>query len=299
LTQADADIAFAPRRNTGRQYRFVADMADPRAPAPRIRLLLVFAFLLFAAVLGGAVARMLPIGEDATAPPLPALSGRSADLPALVRKVAPAVVNIAVLQPSPAEQNPLFRDPFFRQYFGVPDSALQPVISAGSGVIVDAARGLVVTNFHVVENARVVEVGLKDGRHVAADPVALAPALDIAVLRIGARGLTALPLGDSGKLAVGETVVAIGNPFGLGQTVTAGIVSATNRPLGQDDPRRFIQTDAPINPGNSGGPLIAPDGQVIGINSALFTPNEGEGSVGIGFAIPSNVVRRVVAKAEK
>ena len=244
---------------------------------------------------------MLPIGEDATDPatPLPAFSGTPADLPALVRKVAPAVVNIAVLQPSPAEQNPLFRDPFFRQYFGVPDSALQPVIAAGSGVIVDAARGLVVTNFHVVRNARVVEVGLKDGRHVAAGPVALAPELDIAVLRIGARGLTALPLGDSAKLAVGESVVAIGNPFGLGQTVTAGIVSATNRPLGQDDPRRFIQTDAPINPGNSGGPLITPDGEVIGINSALFTPNEGEGSVGIGFAIPSNVVRQVVAKADK
>jgi serine protease DegQ len=279
--------------------RFVPDMADPRAPAPRIPLVLLFAFLLSAAIVGGVVARMLPIGEaGSAATPLP-LSTKAVDLPALVRTVAPAVVNIAVLQPSPAEQNPLFRDPFFRQYFGVPDSALQPVIAAGSGVIVDAARGLVITNFHVVRNARVVEVGLKDGRHVAADPVALAPDLDIAVLRISARGLTALPLGDSAKLAVGQSVVAIGNPFGLGQTVTAGIVSATNRPLGQDDPRRFIQTDAPINPGNSGGPLITPDGEVIGINSALFTPNEGEGSVGIGFAIPSNVVRGVVAKAEK
>jgi S1-C subfamily serine protease len=274
-------------------------MADPRAPAPRVPFLLLFALLVVAAIVGGVVARMLPFGQGTAATPLPAFSGKSADLPALVRKVAPAVVNIAVLQPSPAEQNPLFRDPFFRQYFGVPDSALQPVIAAGSGVIVDAARGLVITNFHVVQNARVVEVGLKDGRHVAADPVALAPDLDIAVLRISARGLTALPLGDSSKLAVGESVVAIGNPFGLGQTVTAGIVSATNRPLGQDDPRRFIQTDAPINPGNSGGPLITPDGEVIGINSALFSPNEGEGSVGIGFAIPSNVVRGVVAKAEK
>lgn len=244
---------------------------------------------------------MLPIGEEATAPAtsFPALSGKSADLPALVRNAAPAVVNIAVLQPSPAEQNPLLRDPFFRQYLGVSDSALEPVIAAGSGVIVDAARGLVVTNFHVVRNARVVEVGLKDGRHVAADPVALAPNLDLAVLRIRAKGLRALPLGDSGKLAVGDTVVAIGNPFGLGQTVTAGIVSATNRPLGPDDPRRFIQTDAPINPGNSGGPLIGLDGKVAGINSALFSPSEGEGSVGIGFAIPANVVRGVVAKAEK
>jgi S1-C subfamily serine protease len=276
-------------------------MADPRAPAPRIPFLLLFVLLLVAAFLGGVAARLLPIGGEATgsASPLPALSGSSASLPALVRKAAPAVVNIAVLQSSPAEQNPLFRDPFFRQYFGVPDAALQPVISAGSGVIVDAARGLVVTNFHVVENARAVEVGLKDGRHVAADPVALAPNLDLAVLRIAARNLSALSLGDSGKLAVGDTVVAIGNPFGLGQTVTAGIVSATNRPLGPDDPRRFIQTDAPINPGNSGGPLIGLDGKVIGINSALFTPNQGEGSVGIGFAIPADVVRRVVARAQK
>ena len=275
-------------------------MADPRVPTPRIPFLLLFVFLLVAAAIGGVVARLLPINTEAgPETPLPVLSGSSADLPALVRKAAPAVVNIAVLQPSPAEQNPLFRNPFFRQYFGVSDSALQPVISAGSGVIVDAARGLVVTNFHVVENARVVEVGLKDGRHVAADPVALAPDVDIAVLRIGARGLTALPLGDSGKLAVGQTVVAIGNPFGLGQTVTAGIVSATDRPLGQDDFRRFVQTDAPINPGNSGGPLIALDGKVIGINSALFSPNQGQGNVGIGFAIPANVVRGVVAKAEK
>ncbi|HZC37348.1 MAG TPA: trypsin-like peptidase domain-containing protein [Sphingomicrobium sp.] len=262
----------------------------------------MFALLLLAALIGGAVARLLPIsGRDGTEPsaPLPALSGSAANLPALVRKAAPAVVNIAVLQPSPAEQNPLLRDPFFRQYFGVSDVALQPVISAGSGVIVDAARGLVVTNFHVVRNARAIEVGLKDGRHVAAYPVALAPNLDLAVLRISAKGLSALQLGDSGKLVVGDTVVAIGNPFGLGQTVTAGIVSATNRPLGPDDPRRFIQTDAPINPGNSGGPLIGLDGKIAGINSALFSPSEGQGSVGIGFAIPANIVRGVVAKAEK
>jgi S1-C subfamily serine protease len=231
---------------------------------------------------------------------LPELSGRSADLPNLVRKTAPAVVNIAVLQPSPLAQNPLLRDPFFRQYFGVPDSALQPAVSAGSGVIVDAGRGLVVTNFHVVQNAQAVEVGLKDGRKFSAEPVALAPDLDLAVLRIGAKNLPTLPLGDSSKLAVGDTVVAIGNPFGLGQTVTAGIVSATDRPLGQDDSRRFIQTDAPINPGNSGGPLIDTKGQVIGIASALLSPSQqNQGNIGIGFAIPSNVVKQVVARAER
>jgi S1-C subfamily serine protease len=279
-------------------------MTEPRGVSPSrpFPLLLLVLFLLIAAVIGGAVARLLPIGPsagDESGTVLPAVPGNSANLPDLVRRTAPAVVNIAVLQPSPAEQNPLLRDPFFRQYFGVPDSALQPAISAGSGVIVDAGRGLVVTNFHVVQNARAVEVGLKDGRHVPADPVALAPELDVAVLRIAADNLKALPLGDSKKLAVGATVVAIGNPFGLGQTVTAGIVSATNRPLGPNDPRRFIQTDAPINPGNSGGPLIDTHGAVIGINSALFSPNQGQGNVGIGFAIPSDVVKSVVAKAER
>jgi S1-C subfamily serine protease len=277
-------------------------MADPRPGAPRLPFLVIFLFLLIAAVLGGIVARLLPVGDDASSRSnaLPELSGASANLPSLVRKTAPAVVNIAVLQPSPLAQNPLLRDPFFRQYFGVPDSALQPAVSAGSGVIVDARRGLVVTNFHVVQNAQAVEVGLKDGRHLAADPVALAPNLDLAVLRIDARNLPTLPLGDSSKLAVGDTVVAIGNPFGLGQTVTAGIVSATDRPLGQDDSRRFIQTDAPINPGNSGGPLIDTRGEVIGIASALLSPSQtNQGNIGIGFAIPSNVVKQVVARAER
>jgi S1-C subfamily serine protease len=238
--------------------------------------------------------------QSEAAPAAPGLVTGSSDLPSLVKRTAPAVVNIAVLQPSPAEQNPLLRDPFFRQYFGVPDSALQPAIAAGSGVIVDASRGLVVTNFHVIENARVVEVGLKDGRHFPADPVALAPNLDLAILHIDARNLHALTLADSGKLEVGQPVVAIGNPFGLGQTVTAGIVSATDRALTEGDDRRFIQTDAPINPGNSGGPLIDSAGRVIGINSALFSPDpRAQGSVGIGFAIPSNTVRGVLQQAER
>jgi S1-C subfamily serine protease len=274
-------------------------MADSRSGAQRLPFLTIFIFLLIAAVLGGLVARMLPVPANAPAS-LPELSGQSANLPALVKRTAPAVVNIAVLQPSPLAQNPLLRDPFFRQYFGVPDSALQPAVSAGSGVIVDAGRGLVVTNFHVVQNAQAVEVGLKDGRKLSAEPVALAPELDLAVLRIGAKNLPTLPFGDSSKLAVGDTVVAIGNPFGLGQTVTAGIVSATDRPLGQDDSRRFIQTDAPINPGNSGGPLIDTKGDVIGIASALLSPSQqNQGNIGIGFAIPSNVVKQVVARAER
>ena len=212
------------------------------------------------------------------------------------------MVNIAVLQPSPAEQNPLLRDPFFRRYFGVPDAALQPAIAAGSGVIVDSRRGFVITNFHVVRNAQAIQVILKDGRKLDAQPLGAAPDLDLAVLTIRANNLPSLPLGDSRKLEVGDYVVAIGNPFGLGQTVTSGIVSAIDRPLGQGDARRFIQTDAPINPGNSGGALINLDGELIGINSALFSPSTSEssaGNIGIGFAIPSNVVKQVLAQAQR
>jgi S1-C subfamily serine protease len=276
-------------------------MAEPRS-APRIPVLLLFLFLLVAAVIGGIVARMLPIASAEPEAPRVLAGPAEESLSPLVRKTAPAVVNIATLQPSPAEQNPLLQDPFFRRYFGIPDAALQPAIAAGSGVIVDGQRGLVITNFHVVRNAEAVEVGLKDGRKLAADPVVLAPELDIAILKIDAKNLPTLPIGDSSKLEVGDYVVAIGNPFGLGQTVTSGIISATNRPLGRGDSRRFLQTDAPINPGNSGGPLIDLDGRVVGINSALFSPSQSEagaGSVGIGFAIPSNDVKKVLAVAER
>jgi len=277
-------------------------MDNRRATGPRISTPLLFACLLVAAVIGGLVARMLPAGTSAASAPRVLAGPAEESLSPLVRKTAPAVVNIATVQPSPAEQNPLMQDPFFRRYFGIPDAAIQPTIAAGSGVIVDGARGLVITNFHVVRNARAVQVGLKDGRQLPADPVAFAPELDLAVLRIGAKDLPSLELGDSSKLEVGDYVVAIGNPFGLGQTVTSGIVSATNRPIAQGDARRFIQTDAPINPGNSGGALIDLKGHVIGINSALFSPSRdesGAGNVGIGFAIPSNDVRKVLAQAER
>jgi serine protease DegQ len=278
-------------------------MAAPNpASAPRIPFLLLFLLLVVAAVIGGAVSRLLPVGSATGEAPRTLAAPADDSLAPLVRKTAPAVVNVAVLQPSPAEQNPLLQDPFFRRYFGVPDSALQPAVSAGSGVIVDGKRGFVITNFHVVRNASAVEVGLKDGRHLPAVPVALAPDLDLAVLQIDARDLPALELGDSSKLAVGDYVMAIGNPFNLGQTVTSGIVSATDRPLVAGDARRFVQTDAPINPGNSGGPLIDLHGRIVGINSALFSPSRnqaGAGNVGIGFAIPSNDVKRVLAKAEQ
>ena len=259
-------------------------------------LLLVFV----AALAGVLVGRYLPIQGIELDRPLGGTGGTPSlelTLAPLVRRTAPAVVNIAVLQPSPALQNPLLRDPFFRRYMGVPDSALQPAISAGSGVIVDAERGLVVTNFHVIQNATAAEIGLRDGRHFPAKLIAVAPDVDLAVLQVDGRNLPTLPLADNSRLNVGDYVVAIGNPFGLGQTVTAGIISATNRGIGENDSRRFIQTDAPINPGNSGGPLINSRGEIVGINSALISPSGG--NVGIGFAIPANVVQKVVEQARR
>jgi S1-C subfamily serine protease len=277
-------------------------MVEPRRPSRGLSLAGILLLLLIAAIAGGAVARLLPIGSGQAGEPRTLAVPSEDSLSPLVKKTAPAVVNIATLQPSPVEQNPLLQDPFYRRYMGIPDAALQPAISAGSGVIVDGAKGLVITNFHVVRNAQAVEVGLKDGRRLPADPVVLAPALDLAVLHIDARNLPALKLGDSSRLEVGDYVVAIGNPFNLGQTVTNGIISALDRPLGQNDSRRFVQTDAPINPGNSGGPLIDLHGDVVGINSALFSPSQNEagaGNVGIGFAIPSNDVKRIVSQAEQ
>jgi S1-C subfamily serine protease len=279
-----------------RGFGYFNRMAEPRRRSPALSLLPLVIALLIAAIIGGIVARLLPVGAGSTQSPALVAAPNDVSLAPLIKKTAPAVVTIAVLQPSPAQQNPLLQDPFFRRYFGVPDAAaLQPTVAAGSGVIVDGKRGLVITNFHVVQKAQAVEVGLKDGRKVAAQPVALAPKLDLAVLRIDAKDLPQLELGDSDKLDVGDYVDAIGNPFRLGQPVPSGIVSATSRPLVANDPRRFIQTDAPINPGNSGGPLIDLDGRIVGINSALFSPNGGEGNVGIGFAIPSNVVKKLLS----
>lgn len=207
----------------------------------------------------------------------------------LVRQVSPAVVNIAVLQASPHLQNPLLRDPYYRLFMGVPDEALAPRVSAGSGFIVDAAHGLVVTNHHVIANARAIAVGIGD-RRLEAELIGSDPRTDLAVLRIAARGLRHLPLAEARPTQVGDYVVAIGNPFQVGQTVTSGIVSAIRTSL--DGRYRYVQTDAPINPGNSGGPLINMRGEVIGVNSAIITP--GDGNVGIGLAVPADVTRTVV-----
>jgi S1-C subfamily serine protease len=227
----------------------------------------------------------LPSPIPTSAVPLSRLS-----LSPLVQRAAPAVVNIAVLQPSPLEQNPLLRDPYFRYFFRVPNEALGPRLSAGSGVIVDADRGLVLTNHHVVEDARGIEVTAGE-RRLPARLLGSDPATDIALLQVRSGGLKELPLGNSDELKVGDYVVAIGNPFQIGQTVTAGIVSAIGRGR-RGGAATYVQTDAPINPGNSGGPLISMRGEVIGINSAIIGP--GEGNVGIGLAVPANTARAVM-----
>ncbi|WP_245986504.1 trypsin-like peptidase domain-containing protein [Azospirillum thermophilum] len=213
----------------------------------------------------------------------------------MLEAVTPAVVNISVLSRAPQAENPLLRDPFFRRFFNLPDEMPQgrPQVSAGSGVIVDAANGYVITNNHVVENAQEIAVTLKDRRRLRAKLIGRDAATDIALLKIEAKGLTALPLGDSDRLKVGDFVVAIGNPFGLGQTVTSGIISALGRSgLKVEGYEDFIQTDASINPGNSGGALVNFNGELIGINTAIIGP--AGGSVGIGFAVPVSIVRSVM-----
>jgi serine protease DegQ len=207
----------------------------------------------------------------------------------------PSVVSISVVQNAPREQNPLMRDPTFRRFFGQQDGTRRPALAAGSGVIVDPGKGYVLTNAHVVANAQKIRVTLSDRRSFDATLVGADRISDIAVLRIPAERLTALPLDDTDSLRVGDYVVAIGNPFGIGQTVTAGIVSGLSRSgLGNGRLENFIQTDAPINPGNSGGALIDLRGRLVGINSAIIGPSGG--NVGIGFAVPTSIAGAVMSQ---
>ncbi len=217
----------------------------------------------------------------------------------VVKKSAPSVVNVYGARIERRPQNPFMDDPFFRRFFGdsgfgVPREQVQR--SLGSGVIVDA-DGLVVTNNHVIDGMSEVKVALADKREFEATILLRDPRTDLAVLKIKAKDLSSLDLADSDKVEIGDLALAIGNPFGVGQTVTQGIISALARTqVGVGDAQSFIQTDAAINPGNSGGALVDMQGRLVGINTAIFSRSGG--SVGIGFAIPSSMVRVVVASAK-
>ena len=241
------------------------------------------AFALCAAIVQSTFAALPPIDSSGKAVP---------SIAPLLKQISPAVVNIATVG-TQTVQNPLLNDPFFRHFFQLPPGAetqKRRTQSAGSGVIIDAANGTVLTNYHVVDGANEINVGLQDGRTLKAKLVGSDPEVDIAVLKVEPTRLTALKLGDSETTEVGDFVVAIGNPFGLGQTVTTGVVSALGRKgLGIEGYENFIQTDASINPGNSGGALVNLNGELIGINTAIIAP--GGGNIGIGFAIPVKMAK--------
>src|SRR6202045_3128024 len=261
-----------------------------------LRLRLAAATLAAAAIAGSAGI----VSEPANAA-LPAIAD-AAPMPSLapmVKRVSAAVVNIATrgtIKEEPGQRNPLLDDPFFRRFFDVPPDSKpheRQFQSAGSGVIVDAKNGYIITNHHVVENASEITITLLDNRSFSAKVVGSDEGADIAVLQAKQPNLIAMALGDSTRLEVGDYVVAIGNPFGLQHTVTAGIVSALGRtginPDGYED---FIQTDASINPGNSGGALVNLRGELVGVNSAILSRSGG--NIGIGFAIPVNMVKGVM-----
>jgi len=226
---------------------------------------------------------------DSQGQPLPTLAP-------MLEKTVPGVVNVFSRTTVTVRQNPLLADPFFRRFFNVPNQPQQRTQqSLGSGVVVDAKNGYIITNHHVIDGADEISVNLSDGRTMKAKLIGSDPETDIAVLQIKADNLAALPMSDSEKLRVGDFLVAIGNPFGLGQTVTSGIVSALGRSgLGIEGYEDFIQTDASINPGNSGGALVNLNGELVGINTAILSKSGG--NVGIGFAIPINMVREVMGQ---
>ncbi|MGZ8226320.1 MAG: DegQ family serine endoprotease [Methylococcaceae bacterium] len=211
----------------------------------------------------------------------------------MLERSMPAVVNISTTTNIQINQNPLLQDPFFRQFYNLPNQpSQQQKNSLGSGVIIDSRQGLVLTNNHVIDKADKIMVTLTDGRQLNAELIGTDPEADVAIIQIPANNLTELPIADSNELKVGDFVVAIGNPFGLGQTVTSGIISALGRSgLGIEGYEDFIQTDASINPGNSGGALVNLRGHFIGMNTAILAPTGG--NVGIGFAIPANMIMTI------
>jgi len=213
----------------------------------------------------------------------------------MIEKISPAVVNISVSGSVTEAGNPLANDEFFKRFFdfNTPQERKHEVEAAGSGVIVDAAKGYILTNHHVIENADKITVTLLDNRSLSAKVIGSDKGSDLAVVKVEASGLTSMPLGDSSKLRVGDYVVAIGNPFGFSHTVTSGIVSALGRSgINRDAYEDFIQTDASINPGNSGGALANLNGELVGINSAIISRSGG--NIGIGFAIPMNMARSIM-----
>jgi serine protease DegQ len=231
--------------------------------------------------------------ELTQAPPASAGTARLASYSDAVRRAMPAVVNIFTSKEVKGPQHPFLNDPLFRHFFGDRfDAEVQPASSLGSGVIV-SPKGYILTNHHVVEAADEIEVALADGKKLKARLVGSDPETDLAVLQVGNGSLPAITFGDADGLRVGDVVLAIGNPFGVGQTVTMGIVSALGRnQLGINTFENFIQTDAAINPGNSGGALIDASGNLIGINTAIYSRSGG--SLGIGFAIPTSSAKQVM-----
>jgi len=246
----------------------------------------------------GLIALSFPIGVQADVPQ--SQTEIKLTFAPLVKKTVPSVVNVYAARKVPA-RSPFQGDPFFDQFFGrsMPDRPTRKQSSLGSGVIVDTS-GLIVTNYHVIRDADEIKVALSDGREFESTVMLKDEATDIAVLKITPKGapFSVLSLGDSDSVEVGDLVLAVGNPFGVGQTVTSGIVSAQARTrVGISDFDFFIQTDAAINPGNSGGALIDMKGELIGINTAIYSRSGG--SVGIGFAIPANLVKAVIAAVKR
>jgi Do/DeqQ family serine protease len=261
-------------------------------PASSLRTALrptLISLSLIAAIAAGAGlvaghAGTIPLAVDGQA--LPSLAP-------MLERVTPAVVNINS-KTRVKVRNPMMDDPFFRQFFGMQNAPRERIEqSLGSGVIIDASKGYVLTNNHVVEGADDISVTLHDGRTLKAKLIGTDPDTDVAVIQIPAENLSAMPLADSSQLHVGDFVVAVGNPFGVGQSASSGIVSGLNRTgLGGRGFQNFIQTDATINPGNSGGALVNLRGELIGINSQIFSTSGG--SIGIGFAIPVNLANDVM-----
>ncbi len=263
-------------------------------------LLLTVGFVIGVTVTsGGGRGRGLPAGfstPESTAAPA-AVGGELRSYADVAEVAMPAVVNISTdkVVKGEAFQHPFLDDPMFRRFFGEPQQGNgqreRVERSLGSGVVV-RADGYILTSNHVIEQASKIRVLLKDNQEYEAKVIGQDAPTDVALIKIEASGLAALPLGDSGVLRIGDQVMAIGNPFGLGQTVTVGIVSATGRSIGMLDYEEFIQTDAAINRGNSGGALVNMRGELVGINTAIMSPTGT--SAGVGFAIPSNLARRVM-----